>query len=166
MKITAEYRELNRELHSKGFYGISGGNWAKVVRSICDTIQSRDVLDYGCGQRTLETGLGFPIRNYDPCIEGLDAPPAPADLVVCTDVLEHIEHDCLDEVLDDLRRVTRKFGFFVIATRPALKTLPDGRNAHLIQEGEAWWLPKIAARFEIQKIDRAEGEFLLMVAPA
>ena len=166
MKITAEYRELNRELHSQGFYGISGGNWAKVVGSICDTIQSRDVLDYGCGQRTLEKGLGFPIRNYDPCVEGLDAPPAPADLVVCTDVLEHIEHDCLDEVLDDLRRVTRKFGFFVIATRPALKTLPDGRNAHLIQEGEAWWLPKIAARFEIQKIDRVEGEFLLMVAPA
>jgi hypothetical protein len=166
MKITPEYVDLNRQLHSEGLYGISGWRWVKTVASICETIQTRDVLDYGCGQRTLEKGLGFAIRNYDPCIEGLDAPPTPADLVVCTDVLEHIEPDCLDEVLDDLRRVTRRFGFFVIATRPALKTLPDGRNAHLIQEGEEWWLPKIAERFEIQKIDRVEGEFLVIVAPA
>jgi hypothetical protein len=164
MKITPEYRELNRELHAGAFYGISGEKWAKVVASMCETINSRDVLDYGCGQRTLEKALGFAIRNYDPCIKGLEATPAPADLVVCTDVLEHIEPECLEEVLDDLRRVTRRFGFFVIANRPALKNLPDGRNAHLIQEGEEWWLPKIAARWQIQKIDRVEGEFLLVVA--
>ena len=164
MKITPEYRELNRALHAGGNYGISGTHWAKVVASMCQVIGSRDVLDYGCGQRTLEKSLGFPIRNYDPCIEGLDAPPSPADLVVCTDVLEHIEPDCLDEVLDDLRRVTRKFGLLVVATRPALKTLPDGRNAHLIQEGEEWWLPKIRARWEVQKVDRTEGEFLVVVA--
>jgi hypothetical protein len=166
MKITPEYRELNRALHAGGFYGISGAHWAKSVAGMCTTIDSRDVLDYGCGQRTLEKALGFAIRNYDPCIDGLEAAPAPADLVVCTDVLEHIEPQCLDEVLDDLRRVTRRFGLFVIATRPALKTLPDGRNAHLIQEGEAWWLPKITARFQIQKIDRTDGEFLVVVAAA
>jgi len=164
MKITSEYRDLNRALHAGGVYGISGQRWAKVVAGMCQAIGSRDVLDYGCGQRTLEKSLGFPIHNYDPCIEGLDAPPAPADLVACTDVLEHIEPDCLDEVLDDLRRVTRKFGFFVIATRPALKTLADGRNAHLIQEGEEWWFPKILARWEVQKIERFEGEFLVIVA--
>ncbi|HEX7560392.1 MAG TPA: methyltransferase domain-containing protein [Usitatibacter sp.] len=164
MKITPQYRELNRTLHFGAFYGISGAHWAKSVASICKTIGSRDVLDYGCGQRTLEKALGFPIRNYDPCIDGLEATPAPADLVVCTDVLEHIEPECLDEVLDDLRRVTRRFGFLVIASRPALKNLPDGRNAHLIQEGEEWWLPKIAARWQIQKIDRTDGEFLLVVA--
>jgi hypothetical protein len=164
MKITPGYLELNRSLHAGGFYGISGVHWAKIVGQICQAIGSRDVLDYGCGQRTLEKALGFPIHNFDPCIAGLDAAPSPADLVVCTDVLEHIEPDCLDEVLDDLKRVTRRFGFFVIATRPALKTLPDGRNAHLIQEGESWWLPKISARFEVQKVDRVEGEFLLMVA--
>ena len=164
MKITPEYRDLNRALHAGGYYGISGVHWAKVVAGMCQAIGSKDVLDYGCGQRTLEKALGFPIRNYDPCIEGLDAPPSPADLVECTDVLEHIEPDCLDEVLDDLRRVTRKFALLVVATRPAVKTLPDGRNAHLIQEGEAWWLPRILERWEVQKIDRTEGEFLVVAA--
>jgi len=30
-----------------------------------------------------------------------------------------------------------------IDTLPARKTLPDGRNAHLIQESQDWWLSKI-----------------------
>ncbi len=166
MIITSGYRELNRTLHASEFYGISGKRWGQAVRSICDTLNSRDVLDYGCGKRTLEQSLGFAIRNYDPCIAGLDAPPSPADIVACTDVLEHIEPDCLDAVLDDLKRVTRKVAFLVIASRPALKNLPDGRNAHLIQEGEAWWMPKLKSRFAILKFDRIEGEFLVLVGAA
>ena len=163
MKITPGYLELNRQLHSGGFYGISGGNWTKVVRSICDTIQSRDVLDYGCGQRTLEKGLGFPIRNYDPCVAGLDAPPEPADVVVCTDVLEHVEPACVDDVLDDLKRLTRKAALLVIANRPAKKFLPDGRNAHLIQQGRDWWLPKLALRFSIHQIEGNATELVFVV---
>jgi hypothetical protein len=52
-------------------------------------------------------------------------------------------------VLDDLKRVTDKYGFFTIHTGPAVKTLPDGRNAHLIQQPFDWWQPKIKERFEI-----------------
>src|SRR6187402_2868658 len=128
MKITPGYLEQNRKLHEGGYYGLRGSRWAPTVLNVCNVAGSRDVLDYGCGQRTLERDLGFPIRNYDPCIPGLDAPPEPADVVACTDVLEHIEPECLDEVLDDLKRVTRGIGFFVIAHHPAKKTLPDGRN--------------------------------------
>ena len=165
MKITPEYLEQNRKLHEGGHYGSSGQRWAKTVLNVCDVANSRDVLDYGCGQRTLERGLDFPIRNYDPCIAGLDAEPEPADVVACTDVLEHIEPACLDEVLDDLRRVTRKVGFFVIANRPAEKTLPDGRNAHLIQEGVEWWLPKLQQRFQIGQVKEMSGEFAVVVRP-
>jgi methyltransferase family protein len=166
LKITPEYLELNRKLHAEGHYGISGARWVKAVQTLSNAVASKDILDYGCGQRTLEKDLGFAIHNYDPCIAGLDAPPAPADVVVCTGVLEHIEPDCLDEVLDDLKRVTRKIGLFVIANRPAEKTLPDGRNAHLIQEGPAWWLPKLEARFRVQRVkEYPEGEFQVIVAP-
>ncbi len=165
MKITPEYLEQNRKLHDAGSYGLSGQRWAKTVLNVCEATGSRDILDYGCGQRTLEGTLGFAIRNYDPCIPGLDAPPAPADVVVCTDVLEHIEPNCLDEVLDDLKRVTRKVGFFVIANRPAKKTLPDGRNAHLIQEGVQWWLPKLQARFRVSQVKEMSGEFAVVVRP-
>jgi hypothetical protein len=163
MKITPEYVEQNRRMHESGAYGISGKRWAPTVVNFTQAFGSRDILDYGCGQRTLESELGWTIRNYDPCIPGLDEAPSPADLVVCTDVLEHIEPDCLDEVLDDLQRVTRKAGFFVIATRPAEKTLPDGRNAHLIQEPITWWMPKLEARFVVNQVREMAGEFAVVV---
>lgn len=165
VKITPEYLEQNRKLHAVGNYGLSGQRWAPTVLNVCKVAGSRDILDYGCGQRTLERTLGFPIRNYDPCIPGLDAPPEPADVVVCTDVLEHVEPDCLDEVLDDLKRVTRRIGFFVIANRPAKKTLPDGRNAHLIQEPASWWRPKLEQRFQVSQLQEFTGEFGVVVRP-
>jgi hypothetical protein len=165
MKITPEYVEQNRKLHDVGNYGLSGQRWAATVTNMCAKLGSRDVLDYGCGQRTLERELGFPITNYDPCVPGLDTAPGPADIVACTDVLEHIEPECLDEVLDDLQRLVRKMGFFVIATRPAMKVLADGRNAHLIQETVAWWLPKLKSRFTILQVKEMSGEFAVVVRP-
>jgi hypothetical protein len=160
--ISEEYRQANKTLHKTGNYGISGSKWAPSVKSVHEKVGG-DVLDYGCGQRTLEKALGYGIKNYDPCIEGLDASPEPAEVVVCTDVLEHIEPDMLDAVLDDLQRVTKCVGFFVIANRPAKKILPDGRNAHLIQEGPRWWLPKLCQRFEIVQMQTLPGEFAVVV---
>jgi hypothetical protein len=163
MLISPDYKKLNQALHSKGDYGITGSKWAGQVASLCELVGTKDILDYGCGQRSLEKALGFPIRNYDPCIEGLDAPPQPAKIVTCTDVLEHIEPEYLDAVLDDLKRLTLNVGFFAIANRPARKTLPDGRNAHLIQEGPRWWLPRLCERFEIVQLNSFTGEFVVLV---
>jgi hypothetical protein len=152
MLISPAYLEQNKQLHSEPGYGTKGYHYAKEIIPLANALRSADILDYGCGQRTLEKALGLPIRNYDPCIPGLDSPPEPADIVVCTDVLEHIEPDCLDAVLDDLKRVTRHLGFFVVDTRPAVKILPDGRNAHLIQEPAEWWFPKFFSRWEIVQV--------------
>jgi hypothetical protein len=163
VKITPEYIEQNRQLHARGEYGVSGAKWATAVQQLVTLLGTRDILDYGCGQRTLEKSLGFPIRNYDPCIAGLDAPPEPADIVVCTDVLEHIEPDCLGDVLDDLRRLTLQAALLVIANRPARKFLPDGRNAHLIQQGRDWWLRKLALRFSIHQIEGSDTELIFIV---
>ena len=165
MLISDEYRDMNRRLHQVGNYGVSGQNWAAMVRSLHEKMGGGTILDYGCGRRTLEAALGFSIANYDPCIAGLDAPPEPADLVVCTDVLEHVEPELLPAVLDDLRRVTRRIGFLVIASRPAEKVLPDGRNAHLIQEGPRWWLPRLCERFEPTQLTLLSGEFVVLVRP-
>jgi hypothetical protein len=150
--ITEEYKAQSRQLHEEGSFGVKGHSYAQRVLDICNAIYSSDVLDYGCGRHTLAKSLAFPIKEYDPCLEGFDSPPAPADVVVCTDVLEHIEPECLDAVLDDLKRVTRKFGFFAVDIRPARKTLPDGRNAHLIQEPAAWWFPKLYQRWSTVQI--------------
>jgi hypothetical protein len=163
MLISPDYKKLNEALHTAGDYGITGSKWAADVLALSTRIGTKDILDYGCGQRSLEKALGFPIRNYDPCIAGFDAPPEPAKIVICTDVLEHIEPEYVDAVLDDLKRVTVNIGFFVIANRPARKILPDGRNAHLIQEGPRWWLPRLCQRFEIVQLNSLQGEFVVVV---
>ena len=161
--ISEDYRSLNEKLHENDSYGVSGQKWAGVVMEMSQAIGTQDVLDYGCGKSTLAQSLPFIIKQYDPAIKKYSDRPRPADIVVCTDVLEHIEPDLIDNVLDDLKDLTKKAGFFVIANRPAKKTLEDGRNAHLIQEGLEWWLPKLWERFRIINMNNYGGEFLVAV---
>ena len=71
---------------------------------------------------------------------------------------QHIEPALIDNVLDDLKRVVTGVGTFTVHTGPAVKHLPDGRNAHLIQQPAAWWLPKILDRFELGMYNRLELE--------
>lgn len=164
--ITEAYRDLQAQKHARGAYGTSGRIHAEAVSQLATALNTTDILDYGCGKRTLETALGYFIRNYDPAFPELAEPPKyPADLVVCSDVLEHIEPEFLDAVLDDLQRLTRKMGYFVIATGPAQKTLADGRNAHLIQEGPRWWLPKIMQRFNLKQFVAQKNCFMVLVKP-
>jgi hypothetical protein len=149
--ISEPYRELNRQLHgSSEAYGASGHRWARLVRQLVDRYRLADVLDYGCGKQTLARALpGLVVRGYDPAFEALSAPPEPAELVVCGDVLEHVEPEHLDAVLDDLARCVRRLGLFVVATRPARKVLADGRNAHLVLLSASEWLERLLPRFDL-----------------
>lgn len=149
--ISENYRELNRQLHgSSASYGTSGHRWAGLVRHLVERYRLADVLDYGCGKQTLARALpGIAVHGYDPAFEALSAPPAPADLVVCGDVLEHVEPEHLDAVLVDLARCVRRLGLFVVATRPARKVLADGRNAHLVQLSASGWLERLVPRFDL-----------------
>lgn len=124
------------------------------------------VLDYGCGQGTLRTALkaqGFApdVMEYDPAIKGKDGLPKPAELVACTDVLEHVEPEKLPAVLAHLRRLTLKAAFLLIATRKANKTLPDRRNAHLIVRPADWWTAQVeAAGFRVERQEVKAGHDL------
>lgn len=166
MLITEAYRKLNAQKHSESErFGAYGHYLATQVRDLARQLGAASILDYGCGKRTLERALGFAIANYDPAIPGCEASPEPADLVVCTDVLEHVEPECLEAVLDDLRRVTRNTILITVDTRPAHKILADGRNAHLIVEPSRWWLPHLMARFDLVNFvsgNATENFFALM----
>jgi hypothetical protein len=154
--ISAEYRELNARLHRENLaYGVGGGKHADTVLKLVKSLTKDcaplpvSVLDYGAGKGYLAKALPFPIAEYDPCVPGKEESPRPADLVVCTDVLEHIEPDRLGDVLSDLQRVTRRVGYFVIHTGPSTKHLADGRNSHLIQQGRDWWLAQLRNYFSV-----------------
>lgn len=166
--ITDYHRKLNIALHRKAeeqekaeapieLYGQTGHVYAGAIALLAGILIRKfgpiTLLDYGCGNRTLSEMLppitGLTIQHYDPCIEGLDARPEPADIVACTDVLEHVEPECLDNVLDDLRRVVKKALFLSVSTRVAKKSYSDGQNCHLIVEDHDWWRPKLKKRFHI-----------------
>lgn len=165
MRYTDEYAKLQTELHHRGDYGISGSKHADKIRELCERMGTRDVLDYGCGKGTLAKSMPFYIQQYDPFIPEHSANPNPADLVVCSDVLEHIEPDCLDDVLGHIYSKTMKALFVDVATRPAKKVLADGRNAHLIQENALWWLNRMAPWFELQSTLTYGGGFFGVFVP-
>lgn len=150
--ISASYREQNMKLHNENLaYGVGGDKYAKTVVRLCEKLKTQSVLDYGCGKGYLAKAIPFPIWEYDPAIPGKQESPRAADLVICTDVLEHVEPDKITWVLEDLRRVTRMAGYFVVNTSASHKTLPDGRNTHLIQKGKKWWLKRLDPYFTIAK---------------
>lgn len=166
MLITPEYVALNRELHaSRSDYGASSYRWAQQVSALKDELGAKSVLDYGAGKGTLKESLGRPdwLREYDPAVPGKDERPAPADLVVCTDVLEHVERGSIDEVLNDLWHLTKRALFLCISTRPSSKKLDDGRNAHLIVEDGAWWKQKLSQFFHVSSWTSNGEEFVGVV---
>jgi hypothetical protein len=171
--ISAEYARLNMQLHhERPDYGVGGDRHAKIVLDIIRKSPALAklgsglrVLDYGAGKGSLARALPFPIWEYDPAIPGKQASPRPADLVTCTDVLEHIEPEKLSQVLDDLRRVTRQVGYFVIHMGPASKTLPDGRNTHLIVKPRTWWEQKLAKYFKVGQVYERGVELIVLVGP-
>ena len=155
MLISDAYRKQQQRLHERDDYGVASLHYAPLVAAAVERLGVDELLDYGCGKGRLGPALAgllkrpVGVRGYDPAVPERAARPEPAFLVACIDVLEHIEPECLDDVLDDLRRVTRGVGVFTVHCGPAMKTLDDGRNAHLTQRPVEWWRERLASRFEV-----------------
>ena len=153
MLITNDYLAEQKRLHLNPNYGVASLSFAPIVKQIIKQYAPTSLTDYGAGKCNLQKALGE-VKNYQPYDPAFPeyGPARPAELVCCIDVLEHIEPECLDDVLDDLKRITMGLGFFSIHTGPAAKTLSDGRNAHIIQESAKWWLPRLCERFQIHQL--------------
>jgi hypothetical protein len=146
--ITEAYRALNAELHqTSADFGKGGAKVAQYLDELTEKYKTQDVLDYGCGKGRLQLVRPF-VKNYDPCIPEFSTLPSPADIVICRDVMEHVEYECIDEVLDHLSVLARKAIYFNIGTRPAGKTLPDGRNTHISLHPVEWWRAKLEIRWK------------------
>ena len=164
--LTPDYKKLQERLHTeRPDYGTSSAKHIDPILKLAANLSTRNILDYGCGKAQLQKGIPFPIQNYDPCIPEYASRPLPAELVVCTDVLEHIEPSCLKDVLDDIRSLTLQLLFVEVATRPAKKFLADGRNAHLLQETPNWWLTWLLPRFDLHSFQATNGAFTALMTP-
>lgn len=166
MNASPEYAEIQRQFHiQRPDYGTSGLKYADQVLQIAQRIGTRDILDYGCGKATLQKSIPFPIQNYDPFVPEYAKTPVPADIVVCTDVMEHVEMPYVRDVLREIQSLSKQAVFFQIATRPASKFLPDGRNAHLIQMNGNWWLGAVMAFFDVRQFHDNGGGIIVICTP-
>jgi len=163
--ISDYYRQQNALLHEqRDDYGAKGKRWGNVVVEVCKGLETRDVLDYGCGKGSLRRSLPMvDVRNYDPAMPEWSEDPDPADVVTCLDVLEHIEPEKLDNVLAHIKSLARKSAIFVIATRPAIKRLPDGRNTHLIVENKMFWLNKLEEYMDLTQFNKTGDQEILAI---
>jgi len=107
------------------------------------------VLDYGCGKGVMLSYLKelYPqtqFDGYDPAVHMFrERTNKKYDCVYCNDVLEHVEPNCIDNVLYDIDNSSQKYIWLRIDTKPARKRLSNGENAHLIIEDKIWWLKRI-----------------------
>jgi hypothetical protein len=143
--ISHAYLGEQRKLHATGHYGVSGDIHAPAVEAIARLSGFKSVLDYGSGKGYLTAVCNIRIDEYDPAIPGIDRPPeGPFDLVVCVDVLEHVEPDKIENVLAHIVTLARFSFYACIALRPSTKTLSDGRNAHIAILPPDEWRRRIA----------------------
>lgn len=152
--ISDDYLQQNRDLHEKAAgYGAGSWKWVGVILAFAKSHNAASVLDYGAGKcnfaKWWRQACDIDVQSYDPAT--VPARPQPAGLILCTDVLEHIEPDHVDAVVADIAGLLRPAGraFILISTREARKVLPDGRNAHLIVEGAQWWEDTLSESFEV-----------------
>lgn len=167
--ISEAYRRSQQALHENPDYGVASVHYAPLVADIVRRHRIHALLDYGAGKGRLGEELGWlvawplEIQRYEPAVRQWAAAPEPCEFVACIDVLEHVEPAFLENVLDDLQRVTARLGFFTVHTGEAGKALPDGRNAHLIQQPPRWWLPLLLQRFELLQFNSVPAGFWVLV---
>lgn len=141
------------------------------------------VIDFGCGtgrpalalqkagmnvtavdfaENCLDAGVSVPFRQA--CLWDL-----PDDLVAtfgfCTDVMEHIPTDRVDDVLENIAHATTGGAYFQIATRPDRMGRLIGETLHLTVREADWWADKLRRHWTNVRADVARGGMVAVVEP-
>ena len=169
MQPSQEYYDLidsYKVLHEEEgkFKGISLTPLVPTLIHVTKENNCKTLLDYGCGKaipydkdRCKEVDLRHPIQKlcnlksfdlYDPAYEKYATlPDKKYDIVVCTDVLEHIAEQDIDYVLTEILSRSNKIVFLNISCQPALKHFKEGKfkgkNVHISVFDPSWWGHKI-----------------------
>lgn len=154
LQTLAEHHKVYKETHERYpdyFQGYSIMSHATEIGKLIDYYKIKTVLDYGCGKANAWDKYKLKDRwkldrvtLYDPGVEQYLKPPTEvSELVICTDVMEHVPDHLIEEVLDDIDRCASDMIFLGISTRPATKQLVDGTNAHATVKPKHWWNRKL-----------------------
>jgi 2-polyprenyl-3-methyl-5-hydroxy-6-metoxy-1,4-benzoquinol methylase len=186
-KDTELYRQFYRDNPNLG--GRYGRRHTALVRAIIRHAKATHVFDFGCGcHHSLVTALQqdtrLSITGYDPAIADeaqtetlrntIDLALKP-DLLVSTDVLEHVPEAELSQCWDIFRTLAPRWLYIVVSTRNTRLRLSDGTSLHKTVRPALWWktqlstnLPGYTVRFinQFQASLTHEAQFVLQVKPA
>ena len=169
MKPSKEYYELidaYKIIHQEEgkFKGISLTPLVPTLVNITKENNCKTLLDYGCGKavpymkkKCKELGIRRPIQElcnldsfdlYDPAYPKYNKLyNKKYDIVICTDVMEHIAEQDIDYVLTEILSHSKKTVFLNISCQPALKHFKEGKfkgqNVHVSVFDGHWWSDKI-----------------------
>lgn len=136
--IASEYRRMHKR---NMFRGGSLERYIPAIRQLVKNHTIESLLDYGCGRAT-HHAKPFVTNTtlYDPYYEPHSRKPTSTyDLVICTDVMEHVPRPDVVSVLGELIDYADKVLFLAISTRPAKKKFANGENVHVtIMSAEEW----------------------------
>ena len=156
------YKELHKE--EGKFRGISLVPLVPTLFNIIKENNCKTLLDYGCGKaipyskkECKSIGLKKPVQElcnldsfdlYDPAYPKYNKlSKKKYDIVVCTDVMEHIAEQDIDYVLKDILSHSKKTVFLNISCQPALKHFKEGKfkgqNVHISVFHGTWWSDKV-----------------------
>ncbi len=131
-------------------YGGESIEYAPQISAVINQLGVEQVLDYGAGKGELPKHLVLDHRVqvtlYDPAVHAIAEAPEPNEMTVCVNVLEHVEKECLEDVLDDLVRCTQRVTFIVISGE--------------IED----WIPKLMPRFRIESLVRSDMDFFMIAS--
>ena len=161
-ELINSYKKLHKE---KGkFQGISLIPLVPTLINITKENNCKTLLDYGCGKavpymkkKCTELGIRKPIQElcnldsfdlYDPAYPKYNKLyNKKYDIVICTDVMEHIAEQDIDYVLKDILSHSKKTVFLNISCQPALKHFKEGKfkgqNVHVSVFDGHWWSDKV-----------------------
>jgi hypothetical protein len=164
-ELLEQYRAMHRDGDvrrgtpaEQTFDGKSLPRQAQRIKKLIQRTGAKALLDYGSGKGKQYLPAGImengvvrwnsmqeywgvaSIRCYDPGYPPQSAlPEGRFDGVVCTDVLEHCPEDDMPWIVGELFGYARLFVFANVACYPAMKTLPNGENAHCTIRPVEYW---------------------------
>lgn len=136
------------------FGGTSILNHVKSIKQLATAVGAQTMLDFGCGRgdayrspHKLHHEIGLPrsaVTLYDPAFRpSATLPTGTYDLVVCSDVLEHIPEAEVDAFIERLFGYARKGVWASVCCRKAKKFFPGtDTNMHVTVQPYEWWEEK------------------------
>jgi 2-polyprenyl-3-methyl-5-hydroxy-6-metoxy-1,4-benzoquinol methylase len=160
-ELIAQYYKIYLDESSGGkVYGKSSEDLLHKIAPIVIAENPKTILDFGCGRSSLINYFWNDgkrqLFKYDPAIREYKIPPkGNYDLVISTDVLEHLLEESLEKTLRHIKTYSNKV-IFTVSLVPARKKLPNGMNAHVTIKSSSFWKKKILNVFD--KIDVIEED--------